>query len=131
MSNAPFCNVKGVTVPGIPSLAPIQPVPVATDLASALAAIQALRNNFHVLYNTLTAPPRNTLNGTASSSPGPTPQLKTGSPKNGRWQEVPGSRLVQRVEVPVNSEKDTVTIERINGYTMRDSITGELFVWKR
>jgi hypothetical protein len=51
MSNAPVCNVKGVVLPPSAKLPVLQPIPKATDLPSALKAIQALTNNFNTVYN--------------------------------------------------------------------------------
>jgi hypothetical protein len=51
MAQAPVCNVQGVVREPDQALAKLQPIPRATDLPSAIKAIQALTNNFNLAGN--------------------------------------------------------------------------------
>jgi len=107
MSNdAPFCNVKGVTIPGTPQLPSLQPIPKATDLPSALRAIQAMTNNFNTLYNTFV--------------------------KTGNFVELRQFRTTEIVRIynPQDASQ-FVDVQQITGLTFQDPVTGRLLTWKQ
>jgi hypothetical protein len=109
MSNAPYCNVKGVVVEGTPSLPALQPIPVATDLPSALKAIQAIKNNFNTLYKFTS----NVIN-------------------TGNFVEVRNLRTTEIVRVfnPQDSAQ-WVDVQQITGLTFRDPVTGRTLTWRQ
>lgn len=123
MSNAPFCNVKGVTPDPNQSAAVMQPIPVATDMNSALAAIRVLRNNFNVLNDQINRPP---------APPDGASGFKTKNNQKSAWVENPKLRLKEKVRVENPDNPDQfVEVEQINGYSMTNQKTGEVFTWKR
>lgn len=124
MSNpAPICHVSQDEIIVQPPIKQLPSVPDATDLKSALAAIQALRQ---IVY---------ALTGQQASSGGTTRAGSTQAPskqqqKVGRWVEI--NRATKEVTIPINDtgEPPSVTVTRTNSITMRDTVTGEILVIK-
>lgn len=127
MADAPVCHIidpADVSQPIAPSLPNI---PIATDMPSALAAINAMRQH---LLRTSGQVKRNV------PKPGK-PGFKTKFEPNkgdkkqqGRWNEV--SRSKEKVKIRNKDDPEQfVEVERINSLTMQDSMTGETWVWRR
>lgn len=98
---APVCNIQGTVQPPSASLPGLQPIPKATDLQSALKAIQALTNNFNYL---LSAP--------------------------GNFTENPNLRTYKTVRVfqPGNSAV-YVDVQQITSMTLVNPLTGQTIKW--
>lgn len=132
MADTPFCNVSIATPPGDPTAGRLAAVPNATDLASAIAAV-----------NMLTAVIRQVIRPTRidnGSKPRPTNVVRGGDSKKnkdkqGRWNEV--SRQTKKVKVFIKDstgqeDPDSfVEFERMDGLGMKDSVTGEQWIWRR
>lgn len=124
MSKAPVCLIQPVINTQQPSQVDMPSIPQATDLASAIAAINALAASFRTIQSRLPPPP-------------PTPQgqgtILTSTkkkPKQGRWNRI--QQTVQTVRVFNSQDKSQyVDVEQITGLTMQDSLTGEQWIWSR
>lgn len=103
MSNQPLvCNVKGFVKLPDQKLSPMQPVPKATDLPSALKAIQAITNNFNTLMN------------------------------GGNFVEDRSRRTftINRVFNPSDATQ-WVDVQQITGLVFVDPVTGRSIVWRQ
>lgn len=102
MPNAPVCNVKGVVLEPNQKLSPFQPIPKATDLPSALRALQAITNNFNTLL------------------------------KAGNFVEQRQFRTFQTVRVfNPDDTSQWVDVQQITGLTFIDPVTGRTLTWKQ
>lgn len=115
---APICHIPppeqppNSTAPSLPS------IPLATDLKSALMALNAIRQ----ILNTITS----------SSKPLVTNNVTTKNPdKNGStWVEI--SRVNETVKVTnPNDDSQYVEVQRINKLVMQDQKTGQKWTWNR
>jgi len=105
---APVCPINRDQFIGAGTPPKFPSIPPATDLPSALRTITVMREIIIMLTN----------------------QLKPPVTKLGRWQEV--SRVEKRVRVENPNDSDQyVEIDRINQLKMRDTVTGEEWVWNR
>jgi len=123
MANAPQCFISVNETINQPPGVLLPSIPQATDLASALSAIQAMTDMLNLLtgqiVNTRGQPGRQGQAG----QPG-----KNNQNKVGRFTEI--KRVTENVTVtnPQDSSQ-FVEVERINALTMRDNITGETWTW--
>lgn len=102
MSNAPVCNVQGVVREPDQKISLFQPVPKATDLPSALKAIQAITNNFNTLL------------------------------KAGNFVENRNLRTYQTVRVfNPDDTSQWVDVLQITGLTFVDPVTGRTLTWRQ
>ena len=156
---APVCFIpvdENITQPAAKLLAQ---VPQATDLQSALRAINAMRAALMALMNGLNNPQsRNSgeFNGTngpigfggggfGNLGPGGSQNRGGGgpgggifnlkiknNPETGRWSEIPQARITEVVRIFNPKDKSQwVDVERINATTFQDTVTGEQFFWQR
>jgi hypothetical protein len=102
MSNPPVCNVVGIVKEPDQKLSAFQPIPKATDLPSALRAIQAITNNFYTLM------------------------------KSGNFVENRNLRTFETVRVfnPDDSNQ-WVDVLQITGLTFTDPVTGRTLTWRQ
>lgn len=102
MSEPPVCNVQGPVKFPNQTLAKFQPIPKATDLPSAIAALQAITNNFNTLL------------------------------RAGNFVEQRQLRTFQTVRVsnPDNAEQ-WVDVLQITGLTFMDPVTGRTLIWRQ
>lgn len=105
MSNAgdpPVCNVQGPVRFPDQKLNPFQGIPKATDLPSALKAIQAITNNFNTLM------------------------------KAGNFQELRQFRTFETVRVfnPEDTNQ-WVDVLQITGLVFQDPVTGRYLTWRQ
>ncbi len=111
------------TTPQLPS------IPIATDLTSALAAINALRNAFNLLAGIrpqyVVYPARQGVPGVAGA-----PGKQGKAPKPARVRELSRKTKVVRVHNP-KDKTQYVDIRRIEQLIMKDRVTGEQWVWNR
>lgn len=102
MSNAPVCNVQGVVKEPDQKLNPFQPIPKATDLPSALRAIQAITNNFYTLS------------------------------RSGNFVEQRNLRTFETVRVFNPDDTNMwVDVLQITGITFIDPVTGRTLTWRQ
>ena len=120
------CNINTGLQPNQPQIPPYPAIPLANDLASALQAINALRNIVQGLLNQV-----GSLYPSINGSPGRQgqPGQNANSNAGGNFQEVPGSRQTQTVKVtnPDDAEQ-YVTVEIITGVSFKNS-AGQTLVW--
>jgi hypothetical protein len=119
MSNAPVCHIppEDANIPQ-PSANNLPAIPIATDLASALAAVNAIRQTLKVMNNQLPF-----SNG-----------FRTIQDKKDRVQWSEQSRVIEKVKVYQNNDPSTgnfVEVERINKLVMSDRNTGQTWTWDR
>lgn len=123
---APVCNNGQVEDIGDGTGITLPSIPQATDLKSAIAAINALAMGFKIITKQIQPAPKTT-------TPGRTSSLTTKKPekgKEGRWNESARDKKTVRVYNP-DDNTQFVDVEQITGLTMKDSQTGELWKWKR
>lgn len=118
--SAPVCHVPpenaGIPQPGVKNLASI---PIATDLASALAAINAMRQNIQTLTNQI-----DWSNGFRTIP----------NKKDNKTQWIEQARVVDTVRVYQNNDPSTgnyVDVQQINKLVMVDKNTGQTWAWDR
>lgn len=127
---APVCEIIPTISDTQPPQARLPAIPIATDLASALAALNAMRA--WMLQMMQTQPGHNFWGGGHGSGGaggrggGKTPQPKP--PKMGRWIQKDITRQKVRVFNPQDHEQ-YVDVSRVTRLVMRDTVTGEEWVW--
>jgi hypothetical protein len=122
MPECPVCHVSTDQVIDQPPKVLLPSIPEATDLNSALAAINAMRQMLLLLAGQIGR-------GGAQGPPGAAGKSAQ-KEKVGRWNEV--SRSTSKVKVFNPDDKTQfVEVERINKLTMKDSVTNEQWIWNR
>ena len=121
---APVCHVSVDEVINQPTGTKLPSIPIATDLISALAAINAMRQVLMMLTGALQGPPG--LRG--AQGQGGAAGAAAKKTKVGRWNEANRTTATERVYNP-NDNSQYVDVQRINSLTMTDSVTGETWVW--
>ncbi len=120
-TRAPICHIPPAN-PVVPQPGPqnLPSIPVATDMASALAAINALRTTIKIITNQWTPNIGNNFN----TKPDPNKKVQ--------WSEQ--SRVVDTVRIYQNNDPSTgnfVEVEQINRLVMADKNTGQTWSWDR
>lgn len=103
----------------------IPSVPAATDLQSALNAINTLRQAVAILSGQLAGKSSLVPPGAGNITP-----LDTKNKGVGRFVEVKRTVETQRITNPSDSGQ-YVDVELITSITMQDPVTGQQWVWKR
>ena len=125
MSSAPVCEIQPVISTEQPTAPALPAIPVATDLASALGALNAIGMWIRQATPILTQLARQGgISGFKTKSSG----KKAG--QQGRWTPVQQQYKTVRVTNP-NDPSQYVDIQQIETLTMGDTITGEKWVWTR
>lgn len=124
---APVCNVEPVIEPGQPPASKFPPIPVASDLASALAAINAMRQILMNLTGQLGVTNRGGGNGGGGRGGGGT-TIPPKQPKLGRWVQKSITRKTVRIYNP-QDKTQFIDVSRVANLTMKDTITGEEWVY--
>ena len=123
-TGAPVCSDSKDEVIKQPTPNNLLGIPVATDLPTAIAAVNAMR-----------AVLQNITGRTGGFPPKPfTPQYNgfTSKKTTSRWSEVSGDRVKKVVKVyNPNDKTQFIEVEQINGVTMQDQVTGDKWTWKR
>jgi hypothetical protein len=132
VSEINHCNAPGPVKLPDQQLSTFQPVPKATDLASALKAIQALSNNMTMLLQSGAFPlspgwdqfyPPFPGGGGAGSKP---PQ------KEGNFVELRPKRIVKKVKIYNPDDREQwVEVEQIVGLTFQDPKSGRTISWRQ
>lgn len=135
---APVCPISRDQVIGQPNTSLIPTIPLANDLASALTAINALRQAFMAMHqqitinNTFVYPGKQGGSGSGPSQPRkpPPPQPpKPKKPNQSLWTEKTRKTSQVRVEQDGNPN-NFVIIDQIDQLTMTDP-AGETWTWTR
>jgi hypothetical protein len=127
---APVCHIPP-TKPATDAQAPVDTVyvPQATDLASTMAAVNALR----LVYLRGTGGFGGAGHGGTASSLGPGGTggtVKDEKKKQGQWVET--NRQTEKVKVTnPDDPSQFIELERINQLTFKDAATGETWFWQR
>lgn len=127
-NNAPICHVPVPTPIDQPSGVQNPSIPIATDLQSAIAAINAMRLILMRLANLM--PRFDGAGGGGRGGGSKQPSKQDPKKKTGRWNEVNRVTRVEKVTNPEDKEQ-FVEVERMQELVMQDSITGEQWIWKR
>lgn len=121
MPQAPVCRITPVKPYAPPNAAMATSIPIASDLASAIQAINALRQLLQVIMNQL--PSNNTTppGGGFSSSP---------SKGNANFNEI--SRVTSQVKIvdPTNPA-NYVVVNQITALNFLDKVSGQTWQWKQ
>lgn len=114
VSNAPVCNINAPLPSAQPQVPRLPTIPVATDLPSALAAINAMRQTIQAMTNQFGF--------------GPMGAVKT----QAVLKELVSKRTTEtvRVENPQDSSQ-FVDVKQINHLEFQDSSSGQRLVWDR
>lgn len=133
MANAPSCFVSVNEPINQPPGVRLPSIPQANDLQSALSAIGAMTQLINLLTGQIVQQANRGQPGKAGQQGKPgTPAKNTDQQnKTGRWQEVPGSRVTQRVSMDSTDGSVTFTFNQINRVLLQDSVTGETWLWQR
>ena len=127
---APVCNISPKNPPP-QSLAPVLPsIPVANDLASALAALNAIRQWILQFTNLAPIPPAPNVGPGGFVQPSPTTVNIIGG-RVGNFAEVPTARVVEttRIYDPNDPTKQTyVDVNQIVGLEFANG-TGQTIRW--
>lgn len=121
MASAPICHIppEDAQIPQPPTR-DLPSIPAATDLRSALMAINTIRHVIQVITGQLPPGGGNNFN----TKPDPNNKLQ--------WTEQ--SRVTEKVRIYQNNDPSTgnfVEIEQINKLTMADKKTGQTWSWDR
>lgn len=131
---APTCSITPKAVPAVAPSVSIGAIPVATDLNSALSAINAIRQALNQLMNRIP-----TTNQTDNGSPsqatapggGPKPQAAVALPKKQSNFTVTDVSSKQ-IQVPITQDSNgnfSLTMTVLSGLTMTNPITGETWTY--
>lgn len=125
---APVCSIIPPDRPGEPTGRTVPTIPVASDMASLIAAVNAIRAWINAQQN-----PQRQREDDGSGRGGiipPKPQPKQPQPKIGRWNEISRSTKKVRIENP-DDPSQFVEIEQITNLVMQDSVTKETWTWSQ
>ena len=118
MANAPVCNNAPLVPQDQPQPKTLPTVPEATDLQSALTAINAIRR----ILQTITHQPPQRPGGISKFKP---------SQQRG-FQEIKQRRVYKRVRVYNPQDKSQyVDVQQIVSMTMADPATGQIWFWQQ
>jgi hypothetical protein len=124
---APVCHVPGTEEIGQPDPKTLPNIPIATDLSSALTALNAMRQWMYSMRGG---------NGSGDGGTGSGRGGRVGGKKEdpqkkiGRWNEISRTKEKKKIFNPEDKEQ-WVEVERINSLTFQDSLTKEQWIWKR
>ncbi len=124
----PACKIPAAQPSFATKASNFPPVPVANDLASALAAINAMRQILFQLLNMLNSQ-NNLGNGYGPGSPFAGTSNPGSRGQNPNFVEVPGSRSVEKVTITDPVSGASVTFNQITGVTFKDAASGQTLTW--
>lgn len=124
---APVCHIAPPVPLGDPGPVNAEFIPEARDMASLIAAVNALRRIAQRNSGGFGGPRPGTglpLGGSTGAS------TKEEKKKQGRWSEQ--TRKTEKVKITnPDDPSQFVEIERINQIIWKDNVSGETFVWNR
>lgn len=120
-SRAPVCNVNQTRKPVKIVGPPLPPIPKATDLPSAIQAINAITQTINVIVNNITP-----------SNPGGQTGGGGFTEQNANFTEVRAQRVTttQRIFNPQDNTQ-YVDVQQITGLSFIDPDTKQTIVWKQ
>lgn len=119
---APICNVSPTPPPQTKTSPLVNNVPVATDLASAIQAVNALRQVINSLLGQNTG-------GNGGAGPGPSP-IKPGFSSQSQFQVTNQTITKTRIYDPNDPSKQTyVDVDQVVALTMQNPVTRETWQW--
>ncbi len=129
-TNAPVCEIIPQIVTTQPPQSRLPAIPIATDLNSALLALNAMRQWMMMMMQT--NPGHGTggggRGGGGAGGPGGGKKADPKKPQLGRWQQKDITRKKVRVFNPQDHEQ-YVDVSRVTRLVMEDSVTKEQWVW--
>lgn len=121
------CPVSRTEIIDQPSAQRYPNIPLATDLRSALAAINAIRQSIMIMRGQLGAQPRSQVAQQSNTKSG---SNKAKPAQQGKFVEI--ERVEKKVRIFNKEDKEQfVDVERINKLVFRDSTDGETWTWQR
>lgn len=119
MSSAPVCFINPPPPAAEPVTNTIPAIPVATDLQSAIQAVNTLRQIIQDMTN-------------QNPQPGRITDLVVNSKKAANFVEVVGSRKTQMVKVTDPNDSSTyIVTKQITGLTFHNPVTKQNITWKQ
>lgn len=137
------CNLNPQKISFNPTTAPLPAVPIATDLQSAIAAINALRQQ---MLNVLSLIPTTGVGGpnpfnvnfniqNPGSGSGSGNNNNQNQQKNANFVEQTNLRVTKTVKVPIvdqgGNNVGTAEIALITGLTFKDKVTGQVLNYQQ
>jgi len=130
--DAPVCHVSTNQTITQPPARRLAAVPRATDLRTALQAINILQQNIQILAGQIPQYPNQNPSNPATSGVNSVNARPSQQPRNqpiGRWVE--SGRVTETVRIYNRDDREQyVDVKRINSLTMRDTVTGEQWSWR-
>lgn len=125
MSNAPICNITPPAPPSVTPVTGLPAIPVATDLGSLIAAVNAIRQVLNQMNHVIPT----VIEGFSNTTK---PQKKNPKPQTANFQEVTTKRVTKTVKVS-NPQDPTqyVMVKQITGLTFQNSQTKETITWSQ
>lgn len=126
---APVCNVN-VPQPVVQPSPPALPaIPVATNLATAIQAINVMRQAINTMNNNI--PPNNQNNQNTNMNGFTTKQnQQQNTPQKSGFVQVSVVKNTVRITNPDNPDQ-YVDVEQITGLTMQNPVTGQSWTWSQ
>ena len=126
---APVCNVN-VPQPVVQPSPPALPaIPVATNLATAIQAINVMRQTINTMNNNI--PPNNQNNQNTNINGFTTKQnQQQNTPQKSGFVQVSVVKNTVRITNPDNPDQ-YVDVEQITGLTMQNPVTGQSWTWSQ
>lgn len=126
---APVCNVN-VPQPVVQPSPPALPaIPVATNLATAIQAINVMRQAINTMNNNI--PPNNQNNQNTNINGFTTKQnQQQNTPQKSSFVQVSVVKNTVRITNPDNPDQ-YVDVEQITGLTMQNPVTGQSWTWSQ
>lgn len=126
MSNAPVCNINPPSPSAEPTVPSIPAIPVATDLQSAIRAINTMRGIIQTMTNQIA----NNNSGARTTSFKSSGSTK----KNSDFAELTAKRTTATKKIYQNNDPSTgvfVEVKQITGLTFLNPVTGQRISWKQ
>ena len=126
---APVCNVN-VRQPVVQPSPPALPaIPIATNLATAIQAINVMRQAINTMNNNI--PPNNQNNQNTIMNGFTTKQdQQQNTPQKSGFVQVSVVKNTVRITNPDNPDQ-YVDVEQITGLTMQNAVTGQSWTWSQ
>ena len=126
---APVCNVNGPQPVVQPSPQALPAIPVATNLATAIQAINVMRQAINTMNNNI--PPNNQNNQNTNINGFTTKQnQQQNTPQKSSFVQVSVVKNTVRITNPDNPDQ-YVDVEQITGLTMQNPVTGQSWTWSQ
>lgn len=122
---APVCVIEPTEPIQVPKPLQLPPIPIATDLQSALAAINAMRQNIMALLGQIAQSQQGRGGGFIANNP-------NNPSKAANFVEVLPLRVTQKIRVyNANDKTQYVDVQQITGLTFVDPQTQQTIQWQQ